>query len=205
MVREQLASRGITDGRVLAAMQKVPRHLFVPEVFQHRAYGDHPLPIGEKQTISQPYIVALMCQALELKGEEKVLEIGSGSGYQTAVLAELAGRVFAVERIGALAERALRRLEALGYRNVVLRVADGTYGWADEAPFDAIIVGASAPRTPPPLLEQLAVGGRLVMPVGPPEGQQLSRVRRGREGLRWEVMERCVFVPLIGEHGWKEE
>ena len=180
MVEEQLVQRGITDTRVLDAMRRVPRHRFVEEALRDRAYGDHPLPIGESQTISQPYIVGMMTQLLALTGSEKVLEIGSGSGYQTAVLAELARRVCSVERLMPLATRARRILEELGYTSAVVKTADGTYGWPDEAPFDRIIVTAGAPAVPAPLFQQLAEGGRIVVPVGGPAVAGPARRGEGR-------------------------
>ncbi len=203
MVETQLKRRGITDPRVLAAMSKIPRHHFVPRHLRDQAYGDYPLPIGEDQTISQPYIVALMTQALELTGNDKVLELGAGSGYQAAILAELAAQVFTVERISSLAQAAQQALTALGYTNVHLRVADGTLGWPEEAPFDAILVTAGSPQVPPPLVEQLAVGGRLLIPVGDSYSQTLTRVRRTPEGLKHEYLGGCRFVKLIGKHGWQ--
>lgn len=203
MVETQLKRRGITDPRVLAAMGKVPRHRFVPVHLREQAYGDYPLPIGEDQTISQPYIVALMTEALELRGGEKVLELGAGSGYQAAILAELAAQVFTIERIPSLAQAAEQALTSLGYTNVQVRVADGTLGWAEEAPFDAILVTAGSPQIPPPLLEQLALGGRLVIPVGDRYAQTLTRVRRTPEGLKHEYLGGCRFVKLIGKHGWE--
>lgn len=203
MVETQLKRRGITDPRVLAAMGKVPRHRFVPVHLREQAYSDYPLPIGEDQTISQPYIVALMTEALELRGGEKVLELGAGSGYQAAILAELAAQVFTIERIPSLAQAAEQALTSLGYTNVQVRVADGTLGWAEEAPFDAILVTAGSPQIPPPLLEQLALGGRLVIPVGDRYAQTLTRVRRIPEGLKHEYLGGCRFVKLIGKHGWE--
>ncbi|MBI2016379.1 MAG: protein-L-isoaspartate(D-aspartate) O-methyltransferase, partial [Candidatus Rokubacteria bacterium] len=186
MVEEQLARRAIADERVLAAMRKVPRHLFVEEALRDRAYGDHPLPIGEEQTISQPYIVALMTALLELAGTAKVLEIGTGSGYQTAVLAELARRVCSIERLPRLAERARALLEGLGYDNVWIRVGGGTLGWPDEAPFDRILVTAGGPAVPPPLFQQLAEGGRMVLPLGDEANQTLTVVDKvgGEMGTR---------------------
>lgn len=203
MVETQLKRRGITDPRVLAAMSKIPRHHFVPRHLRDQAYGDYPLPIGEDQTISQPYIVALMTQALELTGNDKVLELGAGSGYQAAILAELAAQVFTVERISSLAQAAQQALTALGYTNVHVQVADGTLGWPEEAPFDAILVTAGSPQVPPPLVEQLAVGGRLLIPVGDSYSQTLTRVRRTPEGLKHEYLGGCRFVKLIGKHGWQ--
>ncbi|KRT72083.1 MAG: protein-L-isoaspartate O-methyltransferase, protein-L-isoaspartate(D-aspartate) O-methyltransferase [Candidatus Rokubacteria bacterium CSP1-6] len=203
MVEEQLVRRGITDARVLEAMRKVPRHLFVEEALRDRAYGDHPLPIGEGQTISQPYIVGIMTQLLHLTGTEKVLEIGSGSGYQTAVLAELARRVCSVERIASLAARARATLEAMGYTNVWVRTADGTFGWPDEAPFDRILVSAAAPAVPEPLFDQLVEGGRMVLPVGDPFAQTLTVVDRVGGEKKISADSGCVFVKLIGKYGWE--
>jgi len=208
MVDSQIRSRGIRDERILRAMEKIPRHLFVDEGLIDQAYNDNPLPIGEKQTISQPYIVALMTEALELKGREKVLELGTGSGYQAAILAELTDRVFTVERIAALAQRARKLLEALNYYNVVIRVGDGTYGWREESPFDAIAVSAGSPSIPRTLVEQLAVGGRLVIPVGGRYSQsliKLTRISENPDDVKKEDLGGCRFVNLIGEHGWKIE
>jgi protein-L-isoaspartate(D-aspartate) O-methyltransferase len=202
MVDDQLARRGIKDERVLAAMRRVPRHRFVEEAFRERAYGDHPLPIGQEQTISQPYIVALMTALLELTGREKVLEIGTGSGYQTAVLAELARRVCSIERIPALAARARAALEALGYANVWVRVGNGTLGWPDEAPFDRILVAAGGPSVPPPLFEQLAEGGRMVLPLGDQAGQTLTLVESVGGQMRTRPCGDCHFVPLVGKYAW---
>src|SRR5512136_144215 len=185
MVAEQLVRRGIRDERVLRAMAKVPRHLFVEEALAGRAYGDYPLPIGERQTISQPYMVALMTEALELSGHERVLEVGTGSGYQSSILAELCSKVYSVERIKSLADRAIRRLDELGYYNVLVRVGDGSLGWSEEAPFDAVLVAAAAPTVPETLLAQLGVGGRLVMPVGDAYSQVLRKAVRREEGIRW--------------------
>jgi protein-L-isoaspartate(D-aspartate) O-methyltransferase len=205
MVEEQLIARGIKDPRVISAMKKVPRHLFVEEALQSQAYSDHPLPIGEKQTISQPYMVALMTEALQLKGKEKVLEIGSGSGYQTAVLAELAEKVFSVERIRSLAIRARNLLFSLGYFNFEIKIFDGTYGWEEMGPYDAILVTAGAPDIPQPLIDQLAVGGRLVIPVGDASVQDLFRVTKTEEGTKKEDLGGCRFVKLIGKYGWIDE
>jgi protein-L-isoaspartate(D-aspartate) O-methyltransferase len=205
MVDGQLRARGIVDQRVLKAMEKIPRHLFVDEVLVEQAYNDNPLPIDSRQTISQPYIVALMSEAMELAGKEKVLEIGSGSGYQTAILAELAERVLTVERIAALAARARKVLESLNYYNVAIRVGDGTYGWREESPFAAIMVTAGAPRIPKLLIEQLVVGGRLVIPVGNRGAQvllKLTRLSLDPEDLKQEDLGGCRFVDLIGEYGW---
>lgn len=205
MVEEQIISRGIKDPRVIAAMKKVPRHLFVEEALQSQAYNDHPLPIGEKQTISQPYMVALMTEALQLKEKERVLEIGAGSGYQTAILAELAEKVFSIERIRSLAIKARQLLYELGYYNIEIKIFDGTYGWVEEAPFDAIVVTAGAPDIPQPLLEQLAMGGRLVIPVGDAYVQDLIRVTKTEEGIKKEDLGGCRFVKLIGKYGWEAE
>ena len=202
MVSEQLQRRGILDPRVLRAIGKVPRHLFVDEALVGRAYGDHPLPIGDGQTISQPYMVALMTEALELHGHERVLEIGTGCGYQTAVLAEVCGKVFSVERLKSLADRATRRLDSLGYYNVLVRVADGSLGWKEEAPFDAILVAAAAPAIPQALVDQLAPKGRLVVPVGDAYTQSLRKGVRGEAGMRWSDLGGCVFVKLVGQQGW---
>ena len=205
MVSEQLVSKGINDKRVLAAMLKVPRHLFVEEGLWHQAYGDFPLPIGEGQTISQPYIVALMTEALHLTGGERVLEIGTGSGYQTAILAELTPSVFSIERINTMAARARKVLDALGYAHVLIRIGDGTRGWAEEAPFTAIIVTAGAPEIPTSLVEQLAVGGRLVIPVGDEFSQNLLSVTKKEKGFREDNLGGVRFVKLIGDLGWKAE
>ncbi|OGK97478.1 MAG: protein-L-isoaspartate O-methyltransferase [Candidatus Rokubacteria bacterium RIFCSPHIGHO2_12_FULL_73_22] len=203
MVDEQLARRGITDARVLAAMRRVPRHRFVEEALRPRAYGDHPLPIGEEQTISQPYIVGLMTALLELEGGEKVLEIGTGSGYQTAVLAELARRVCSIERLPRLAERARALLEELGYTNVWIRVGSGTLGWPDEAPFDRILVTAGGPAVPPPLFQQLAEGGRMVVPLGDEVNQRLTLVEKVRGEMRTRSHGECKFVKLVGKYAWE--
>jgi len=176
--------------------------LFVDEALVGRAYGDHPLPIGDGQTISQPYMVALMTEALELHGHERVLEIGTGCGYQTAVLAEVCGKVFSVERLKSLADRATRRLDSLGYYNVLVRVADGSLGWKEEAPFDAILVAAAAPAIPQALVDQLAPKGRLVVPVGDAYTQSLRKGVRGEAGMRWSDLGGCVFVKLVGQQGW---
>jgi protein-L-isoaspartate(D-aspartate) O-methyltransferase len=204
MVDEQVAFRGVKDPRVLAAMRKVPRHEFMPEAIRSQAYGDHALPIGEGQTISQPFMVALMTELLELKGTERVLEIGTGSGYQAALLAELCEKVFTIERVKTLADRARQSLDRLGYRNVAMKVYDGTYGWKEMAPFDAIIVTAAAPEVPQALIDQLNEGGRLVIPVGERFTQILVKVIKTATGTRRETSVPCVFVPLIGNHGWKE-
>ncbi len=205
MVQEQLVTRGIKDKRILDAMMKVPRHLFVEEGLWHQAYGDFPLPIGEGQTISQPYIVALMTEALQLTGDDKVLEIGTGSGYQAAILAELTTHVFSIERISSMASKARKILDELGYANVLIRVSDGTLGWQEEAPFAGIIVTAGAPAIPPILVEQLEVEGRLVIPVGNEYSQTLLRVVKQEKGYRERDLGGVRFVKLIGDHGWKAD
>ena len=204
MVANQIAARGISDTRVLDAMRKVPRHLFCQPPDRPDTYADHPLDIGEGQTISQPYMVALMTQELRLTGPERVLEIGTGSGYQTAILAELAAEVFSVERIRFLAERAQQVLAAQGYANVRVFVGDGTLGWPDGAPYDRILVTAGAPDIPPALTDQLADGGILVAPVGDRHVQVLTTVTREGSQLRRKAGPACVFVRLIGEQGWGE-
>lgn len=204
MVDEQILPRGVTDSRVLAAMRKVPRHEFMPEGLQDQAYDDHATPIGEGQTISQPFMVALMTELLELKGTERVLEIGTGSGYQAAVLAELSEKVYTVERIKSLADKARATLDRLGYRTVAIKVYDGTYGWKEMAPFDAIVVTAASPDVPQTLVDQLAVGGKMVIPVGERFSQTLVKVVKTPEGVVTRNSIPCVFVPLIGNHGWKE-
>lgn len=195
----------ICDPRVLAAMRQIPRHRFVPEALKAQAYRDGALPIASGQTISQPYIVARMTELLELDGTETVLEIGAGTGYQTAILATLAKKVFAIERLDSLAREASSRLAGLGFRNVTLKTADGSKGWSAYQPFDAILVAAGGPGVPAPLVAQLKVGGKLVIPVGETrENQRLIRVTRTESGTRTEDFGPCVFVPLIGDHGWKE-
>ncbi len=205
MVVEQLQGRGITDLRVLDAMRKVPRHLFVPPDLQRMAYRDSPLPIGNDQTISQPYIVALMSQLLLLKGSETVLEVGTGSGYQTAVLCELCQQVFSLERDSFLADRAATRLKEQGWANVEVYVGDGSQGLADMAPFDAILVSAAAPAIPGPLRAQLAKGGRLVLPVGNRVSQSLQRVWREGDSWRTETIAPVMFVLLYGRYGFEKE
>jgi protein-L-isoaspartate(D-aspartate) O-methyltransferase len=202
MVDEQIARRGIADERVLAAMRRVPRHLFVDEALRDRAYGDHALPIGEEQTISQPYIVALMTSLLRLTGQEKVLEIGTGSGYQTAVLAEIARRVCSIERLPRLAQRARAVLDGLGYSNVWVRVGSGTLGWPDEAPFDRIVVTAGGPAIPPPLFEQLSAGGIMILPLGDLEAQVLTVVENVNGTMRLTPHGDCKFVRLVGKYAW---
>jgi protein-L-isoaspartate(D-aspartate) O-methyltransferase len=205
MVETQLVSRGIKDSRVLAAMKKVPRHLFLDEALWPDAYEDHPLPIGEKQTISQPYIVALMTEVLNLKGNEKILEIGTGSGYQAAILAELAEQVYSIERIPSIAKRARRVLDDLKYSNIVITIGDGTLGWKEYSPYDGIIVTAASPYPPKTLLEQLKVGGRLIIPIGDEFTQDLTLYRRDNEfDYSKESYGGCRFVKLVGEHGWRE-
>ncbi|TSA00693.1 MAG: protein-L-isoaspartate(D-aspartate) O-methyltransferase [Nitrospiraceae bacterium] len=205
MVEGQIAARGIADVRVLEAIRKIPRHLFLEEALSDRAYDDSALPIGEKQTISQPYIVALMTQALALQATEKVLEIGTGSGYQTAILAELAARVYSIERVKSLALKARERLDRLGYRNVAVRNSDGTYGWGEAAPFDAILVAAGSPSIPSMLVEQLREGGRLVIPVGDRNAQVLQLGVKQRGQLVLSCLTDCTFVPFIGAFAWSAD
>jgi protein-L-isoaspartate(D-aspartate) O-methyltransferase len=204
MVDEQIAGRGVKDERVLAVMRKLPRHEFLPEAIRGNSYSDNALPLGEGQTMSQPYMVALMTESLRLKGSERVLEIGTGSGYQAAVLAEMGEKVYTVERIKTLADKARTTLDRLGYKSVAIKVYDGTYGWKEMAPFDAIIVTAGSPDIPAPLVEQLKEGGRMSIPVGDRYGQQLITVVKTAEGVTTERSIPCVFVPLIGNQGWKE-
>jgi len=204
MIQEQLVTRHIRGERLLQAFREVPRHLFVPQSMQDMAYADGPLPIGQRQTISQPYIVALMTQLLELTGEERVLEVGTGSGYQAAILAKLAQKVFSVERIPELAERAAQVLMDLELSNVEVVVCDGSMGLPAHAPYDAIIVTAAAPRVPEPLKDQLAPGGRLVLPVGGRDGQMLERWRQTPKRFERENIAPVAFVPLVGDHGWEE-
>lgn len=202
MVAEQLRARGIKDERVLAAMDRVPRHLFVEKDNQEEAYADHPLPIGDGQTVSQPLIVAMMLEALVLTGTEKVLEVGTGSGYQTALLAELGREVYSVERSEVLARIAEERLRDLGYTGVTVAIGDGSLGLPERAPFDAIVVSAAAPEIPKALLEQLREDGRLAIPVGPAHSQQLQVVRKEEGRAIITNLEGCRFVPLIGEQGY---
>ena len=204
MVRDQVLGRGIQEARVVEAMLKIPRHWFVPEALVGQAYADSALPIGEKQTISQPFMVAFMTQALNLKGKERILEIGTGSGYQTAILSCLAGRVYSVERIRSLLEHARKALDRIHCRNVLTRLFDGSYGWKEESPFDAILVTAGAPSIPKVLVEQLKVRGVLLIPVGTRKEQRLLRLRRRLEGIAQELLIDCHFVDLVGEHGWKK-
>lgn len=204
MVQEQVVNRGITNPRLIETLLKVPRHLFVQEAMAAQAYSDGPLPIGEKQTISQPYMVALMTEQLELTGNEHVLEIGTGSGYQTAILASLARRVWTIERIRPLAMQARKVLDSLHLLNVNIKVGDGTLGWPEEGPFDAILVTAGAPAVPETLAAQLAPGGRLVIPVGNESTQTLLRIRKLQDGtIQQESSVGCRFVPLIGQQGWQ--
>ena len=204
MVEKQIVQRGIADPAVLTAMREVPRHLFVGEALMDQAYSDFPLPIGEQQTISQPYIVAEMTQALRLTSEDRVLEIGTGSGYQAAILARIAFRVYTVERIYSLYSKARKLFDRLGYHNIVTRYSDGTIGWKDESPFDAIIVTAGAPEVPIPLVNQLAIGGRMVIPVGDQHSQELVQLVREPNGVRRQILGGCRFVKLVGEHAWSE-
>jgi protein-L-isoaspartate(D-aspartate) O-methyltransferase len=206
MVKEQLVPRDISNPRVLRAFRDVPRHRFVLRNDIESAYHDHPLPIGYNQTISQPYIVALMLQLADINKTHRVLEIGTGSGYQTALLAELAGEVFSIERIEPLASRAEKILNALGYDNIHIRIGDGTCGWPEEAPFDRIIVTAASPSEPPPLIEQLSTPGRMVIPVGSQHSQDLVVViKDAGGGITKQVIPGCVFVPLIGKYGWEKD
>jgi len=203
MVETQVIARGITDRRVIDAMLKIPRHLFVQEAMASQAYNDTSLPIGERQTISQPYMVAIMSEMLELTGNERVLEIGTGSGYQAAVLAHLARRVYTIERIPSLASRARKLFDTLGLTNISMKIDDGTRGWASEAPFDAIIVTAGAPEIPQALLGQLSPEGRLLVPVGDQDSQLLTLVRKSADGgFTVEKSTPCRFVKLIGSEGW---
>ena len=205
MVEQQLVARGVSDPRVVEAFREVPRHAFVEEGLWPKAYGDRPLPIGEKQTISQPHVVALMAELAWIGPDHRVLEIGTGSGYQTAILAHLAAQVYSIERIASLARKAQKAIAALGLQNKVhIKVFDGTYGWSEWAPYDAIIVSAACPAIPPPLLEQLAERGRLVIPIGGEEGQQLVVALREGEAVRTEPHGDVSFVKLVGRFGWRE-
>jgi protein-L-isoaspartate(D-aspartate) O-methyltransferase len=206
MVRFLEQTRGVRDQRVLQAMREVPRHLFVRKHLWSQAYGDHALPIGEGQTISQPYVVARMSEILEIDSEHSVLEIGTGTGYQTAILAKLARRVYSLERIPELARKAIERMRELGFENVKIQAFDGTIGWSDVAPFDRIMITAGAPHPPKALLEQLAVGGRLLVPEGGRDTQRLVLYAKDQEGrVRSQKGEYVVFVPLIGRDGWEED
>jgi len=203
MVERQVRARGVRDSRVLHAMEQVPRHEFVAPTYQDQAYDDHPIPIGEGQTVSQPYIVGLTLEALSLQASDRVLEIGTGSGYQAALLGALAKQVYSMERYEELAKQAEAALARLGYTNVAIVVADGSVGLATEAPFDAIVVAAAAPDVPTPLLDQLRDGGRMVIPVGPPHAQDLQLVRKSEGRLIVASLGACAFVPLIGEQGYR--
>jgi protein-L-isoaspartate(D-aspartate) O-methyltransferase len=202
MVEKQIAARGVSDPRVLYAMNRVQRHLFVSEALADQAYGDYPLPIGEQQTISQPYIVAEMTQALQLGEDDRVLEIGTGSGYQAAILAEIAYRVYTIERIHSLYIKTRKLFDRLHYHNIVTRYSDGTVGWKEESPYDAIIVTAGAPRVPDSLIDQLAIGGRLVIPVGNQYSQDLVKITKKETGINQTNLGGCRFVKLVGENGW---
>jgi protein-L-isoaspartate(D-aspartate) O-methyltransferase len=204
MVRSQIEARGIKEPKVLSAFREVPRHLFVSEALSDQAYGDYPLPIGEQQTISQPYIVAEMTQALELGDNDRVLEIGTGSGYQAAILAQIVYRVYSIERIRSLYLKARNLFDKLHYHNIVTKYADGTQGWQEESPFDAIVVTAGAPEIPNVLVEQLVEGGRLVVPVGNQHTQELVKIYREEKNIQQTNLGGCRFVKLVGEHGWKE-
>jgi len=203
MVRRQIQGRGVTDPKVLAAMCKVPRHLFVSEALRDQAYGDFPLPIGEQQTISQPYIVAEMTQALQPGKEDRILEIGTGSGYQAAILAEIVFRVYTIEKINSLFLNSRKLFDKLHYHNIVTKYSDGTSGWSDESPFDGIIVTAGSPEIPKPLVSQLAVGGRMVIPVGDRYSQELIKLYKDEHGIHKTNLGGCRFVKLVGEYGWK--
>ncbi len=204
MVEEQLKPRGIQDEATLKAMSEVPRHFFVEEAMRARAYGDYPLPIASGQTISQPYIVAKMTELLKLSGHEKVLEIGTGSGYQAAVLSRLCERVYTVERINRLLADARKVFDQLRYYNITAKLDDGTMGWQENAPFDAIITTAGGPEVPPPLVEQLAENGRMIIPVGNQDVQELQLVTKVEGQVQIERLEKVRFVDLIGKHGWPE-
>ena len=204
MVERHVAARGITDERILKAMREVPRHRFVPQNVVAKAYSSGALPIGSKQTISQPYIVAKMIELLELRGNEKVLEIGTGTGYQAVVLSKLCARVFSIERVNELALRAAALFRELKVHNASVKVFDGTYGWSDQAPFDRIIVAAAAPEVPEPLVQQLARTGRMIIPIGPEGRQRLARITRVGTGIKIEDCGSAEFVPLVGRFGWRE-
>ncbi len=203
MVRRQIESRGVTDPFVLAAMLKVPRHLFVSDALRDQAYGDFPLPIGEQQTISQPYIVAEMTQALQPGKDDRILEIGTGSGYQAAILAEIVFRVYTIEKLYPLYTKTRKLFDQLQYHNIVTKYSDGTSGWKDESPFDAIIVTAGSPGIPKPLVSQLAVGGRMVIPVGDQYSQELIKLYKDEHGIHKSNLGGCRFVKLVGEYGWR--
>jgi protein-L-isoaspartate(D-aspartate) O-methyltransferase len=203
MVRRQIEARGVTDPYVLAAMLKVPRHLFVGDALRDQAYGDFPLPIGEQQTISQPYIVAEMTQALQPGKDDRILEIGTGSGYQAAILAEIVFRVYTIEKVYPLYTKARKLFDQLRYHNIVTKYSDGTSGWKDESPFDGIIVTAGSPSIPTPLVRQLAVGGRMVIPVGDQYSQELIKLYKDENGIHKTNLGGCRFVKLVGEYGWR--
>ncbi|MEO0122956.1 MAG: protein-L-isoaspartate(D-aspartate) O-methyltransferase [candidate division WOR-3 bacterium] len=205
MVKEQIIGRGVKDERVIDAMLRVPRHLFVDKTYYHQAYNDYPLPIGNGQTISQPYMVAVMTELLELKGNESVLEIGTGSGYQTAILALLCNRVFTIERISELSFRARKILNELGFNNINFLVGDGSVGWPDYAPYDGIIVTAGAPETPRALIDQLADKGRLVIPIGGEYLQTLNVIKKHKGVITRKELFECTFVPLVGKEGWEDK
>ncbi len=205
MVEEQLVPRGIVDEPTLSAMIQVPRHVFVDDAMASQAYGDYPLPISGEQTISQPYIVALMTQALQLSGTERVLEIGTGSGYQAAVLSRLCEKVYTVERVNQLLASARRAFDQLRYYNIVSKFADGTTGWSEFAPYDAIIVTAAGPEVPPPLIEQLAEGGRMIIPVGDRDRQQLHVLTKEKGDVSVKLLDHVRFVDLVGEYGWSSQ
>lgn len=204
MVRNQLEARGIKAPEVLAAFRKVPRHLFVSEALRDQAYGDYPLPIGEQQTISQPFIVAEMTQALDLTENDRVLEIGTGSGYQAAILSQIVYRVYTIERKNSLFLQTRNLFDKLHYHNIVMKYADGTKGWKEESPFDGIIVTAGAPKIPDVLIDQLEIGGRMVVPVGDQHTQELTKIFRDDQDIRQTNLGGCRFVKLVGEYGWKE-
>ena len=204
MVDRHVAARGVSDARILQAMREVPRHLFVAPVVASKAYGPNALPIGANQTISQPYIVARMIELLDVSGTEKVLEVGTGTGYQAVVLSKLAARVFSIERVNELAARASELIRSLKISNISVKVFDGTFGWSDQAPFDRIIVAAAAPEVPQPLVQQLARTGIMVLPIGSEKNQRLARVRRVGTSVQIEDCGGAEFVPLVGRYGWKE-
>jgi protein-L-isoaspartate(D-aspartate) O-methyltransferase len=203
MVRRQIEARGVTNPNVLTAMRKVPRHLFVSDALRDQAYGDFPLPIGEQQTISQPYIVAEMTQALQPEKNDRILEIGTGSGYQAAILAEIVFRVYTIEKLYPLYIKSRKLFDTLHYHNIVTKYSDGTSGWKDESPFDAIIVTAGSPIIPEPLVNQLAVGGRMVIPVGDQYSQELIKLYKDENGIHKMNLGGCRFVKLVGEYGWR--
>ena len=202
MIREQLVGRGITSQKVLDAFRNVPRHLFVEEGLIYQAYSDYPLPIAEGQTISQPYIVALMTQHLDAQPGDVVLEIGTGSGYQTAILAELVSKIYSIERFGGIASKSRKLLDGLGYHNVMIVIGDGTKGYPEKAPYDGIIVTAAAPDVPDSFVKQLKDNGRLILPVGTEQSQELIKITKQADGFRRESLGGCRFVKLIGEYGW---